>query len=82
MRLPITERNYAVGCGGKTSHIDKLDTYTSFKCRFVMEDYLDTIANREHRVQSMKILISNYRLAIGTGRFSKTPRNDRLCLYC
>ena len=26
--------------------------------------------------------ISNHRLAIETGRFSKTPRNDRLCLYC
>ena len=64
------------------SSFSKLDTYTSFKCRFDMEDYLDTISNREHRVQYRKIRISNHRLAIETGRFNKTQRNDRLCLYC
>ena len=29
-----------------------------------------------------KIRISNHRLAIETGRFSKTPRNERICLHC
>ena len=28
------------------------------------------------------MLINNHRLAIETGRFSKSPRNERLCLYC
>ena len=28
------------------------------------------------------MLINNHRLAIKTGRFSKSPRNERLCLYC
>ena len=30
-----------------------------------------------HRVQYTNIRISNHRLAIETGRFIKTPRNDR-----
>ena len=47
-----------------------------------MEGYLNSISNREHRVQYSKIRISNHRLAIETGRFNKTPRNARLCLYC
>ena len=29
-----------------------------------------------------KIRINNYRLAIEMGRFSKTPRNERICLHC
>ena len=29
-----------------------------------------------------RIRISNRRLAIETGRFSKTPRNEKICLHC
>ena len=37
---------------------------------------------RAHRIILSKIRISNHRLKIQTGRFSKTPRNERICLHC
>ena len=40
------------------------------------------VKNRAHRIIISKIKISSHRLAIETGRFSKTPRNERICLYC
>ena len=64
------------------SSFSKLDTYSSFKSRFCMEGYLDTISNRAHRVCYSKIRISNHRFAIETGRFRKVPRNERWCLFC
>ena len=47
-----------------------------------MEDYLDTISNRSHRVCYSKMRISNHRFAIETGRFRKIPRDERCCLFC
>ena len=40
------------------------------------------LKKRAHRIILSKIRISNHRLAIETGRFSKTPRNERICLHC
>ena len=37
---------------------------------------------RAHRIILSKIRISNHRLAIEMGRFSKTPQNERICLHC
>ena len=36
------------------SSFSKLDTYNSFKCRFNLEGCLNSISNREHRVQYSK----------------------------
>ena len=60
----------------------RLDAYLSFKSKFCMECYLDTISNRTHRVWYTKVRISNHRFAVETGRFSKTPREERLCTFC
>ncbi|MES9993748.1 MAG: reverse transcriptase family protein [Candidatus Thiodiazotropha sp.] len=60
----------------------KMDTYTSFKDRFCMENYLNTVSNRAHRVSYTKIRISNHRLAVETGRYHKIPRCARFCEYC
>ena len=64
------------------SSFSKLNTYVSFKSKFCMEGYLDTILNRTHRIWYTKIRISNHRFAVETGRFSKIPRDERLCLFC
>ena len=45
-----------------------------------MEGYFDTILNRAHRIWYTKI--SNHRFAVETVRFSKIPRDERLCLFC
>ena len=47
-----------------------------------MEGYLDTVSNRSHRVWYAKIMMSNHRFAVENGRFSKIPRDERLCSFC
>ena len=47
-----------------------------------MEGYLDTIFNRTHRNWYTKIRVSNQRFAVEAGRFSKIPRDEKLCLFC
>ncbi|MEW8544064.1 MAG: hypothetical protein AB2693_11065, partial [Candidatus Thiodiazotropha sp.] len=64
------------------NNFSKLDSYISFKSKFCMEGYLDTISNRLHRVWYTKTRISNHRFAVETGRFRKTPRDERFCLFC
>ena len=58
------------------SSFSKLNTYVSFKSKFCMKGYLDTILNRTHRIWYTKIRISNHRFAVETGRFSKIPRDE------
>ena len=60
----------------------KMDTYCLLKQRFGFENYIRDVNIRSHRIILSKMRISNHRLAIETGRFSKTPRNERLCLFC
>ena len=45
-----------------------------------MEGYLDNISNRTHCAWYSKLKISNHRFAFEIGRFSKIPKNERLCL--
>ena len=59
-----------------------MDTYYLLKQRFGSENYISDVKKRAHRIILSKIRISNHRLAIETGRFSKTPRNERICLHC
>ena len=47
-----------------------------------MEGYLDTISNRTYRPWYSKMRICNHRFAYETGRFSKTPMDEILCLFC
>ena len=60
----------------------KMDTHCLLKQRFGFEYYIRDVNIRIHRIILSKMRISNHRLAIETGRFSKTPQNERLCLFC
>ena len=60
----------------------KMDTYCLLKQRFGLENYTSDVKKRAHRIILPKIRISNHRLAIETGRFSKASRNERICLHC
>ena len=62
--------------------LSKMDTYCLLKQRFGFENYIRDVNIRTHRIILSTMRISNHRLAIETGRFSKTPRNERLCLFC
>ena len=56
----------------------------SFKNKFCKEGHFDAISNRTHIIWYTKIRISNHRsrFADETIMFSKTPRDERFCLFC
>ena len=58
------------------------DVNVMIKQMFGFENYIRDVNIRTDRIIISKMRISNHRLAIETGRFSKTPRNERLCLFC
>ena len=60
----------------------KLSFFSSFKNDYECETYLDTINNFEERRHFTRIRLSNHRLAIESGRYTKIPLEDRLCNFC
>ena len=58
-------------------------TYTKFKSRFGMEDYL-TILPAENRKIFTRFRISAHNLAIERGRYTRppTPVEERTCKHC
>ena len=59
-----------------------METYCLLKQMFGLENYISDVKKRAHRIIISKIRISILRLAIETGWFSKTPRNEKKCLFC
>ena len=59
-----------------------MDTFCLLKQNFGQGNYINDIMIRAHRIILSNMRISNHRLAIKTGRFSKIQRNERLCLSC
>ena len=55
--------------------------YRGFKCEFGYEKYLN-MSNTKNRITLTRFRTSNHRLPIETGRWSNTPRNERLCIIC
>ena len=47
-----------------------------------ISSYLDLTRNSTNRKDSEKLRISNHKLMIETGRYDKTPHNDRFCPVC
>jgi len=59
----------------------KLDMYRQIKTEFQYEEYLDCPNSREGQIALTRLRVSNHRLRIETGRYTKpyTPRENRLC---
>ena len=47
-----------------------------------ISSYLDLTRNSTNRKDLEKLRISNHKLMIETGRYDKTPHNDRFCPVC
>ena len=60
----------------------KLSTYVKIKQKWGFESYLSVVRNFDYRRSMCKIRISSHSLKIETGRFTNTPRNERLCTKC
>ena len=79
--IPIFQRPKR---GSKLPHITdrrKLRSYAVFKRDFFLEKYLlhESLVNRKNLT---RLRISSHKLSVETGRFNKTPLENRLCAMC
>ena len=65
---------------------NKMRTYQLFKTidNYECEDYLHQVTNTRHRIALTKLRISNHKLAIETGRYSRPFKKpaERICPIC
>ena len=66
----------------KSSSIKLKLFYNSYKHSFSKEPYLDLVTNPAFRFTTTRLRISAHDLHIESGRYTKTPREDRLCKWC
>ena len=60
----------------------KLQAYSNFKYDTEYEPYLKYIHNKKHKFALSRLRLSAHSLAVETGRYDRTPREDRLCAHC
>ena len=56
-------------------------SYVSYKDSFTLEKYLVKLS-KQHRTTLSKLRTNNHRLPVVTGRFNRTPREERYCNKC
>ena len=65
---------------------DKMRTYRLFKTidNYRCEDYLHQVTNTRHRIALTKLRLSNHKIAIETGRYSRPFKKpaERICPIC
>ena len=65
---------------------NKMRTYRLFKTidNYKCEDYLHQVTNTRHRIALTKLRLSNHKLAIETGRYSRPFKKpaERICPVC
>jgi len=67
--------------GMKENQGNKLRTYRKFKLTYEREKYLE-ITNFSYRRAMTKLRISDHPLQIEAGRYTRTPPDDRICMFC
>ena len=60
----------------------KLRFYSKLKTTCGMERYLTDIKNVKHRMAMTRLRLSSHNLNIEEGRYSSTPREERICSLC
>lgn len=60
----------------------KLQSYCIFKSDTEHESYLDFVRPNKYKYALSKFRLSSHNLAIETGRYDATPRDERVCVYC
>ena len=62
----------------------KHDSYRKIKHNFVMQEYLSTVRNGDHRKAMARIRTRSHRLRIERARYTipKPDQNDRICEKC
>ena len=60
----------------------KMKVLSLLKNSMGRETYLQDITNPRHRQAMSRLRLSGHNLEIERGRYTKTPRNERICKYC
>ena len=63
---------------------NKLLCYSSFKCHFRPEPYIDLVRNRNQRCHLSRLRVSAHHLGVEVQRYHRppVPRSERYCVYC
>ena len=61
---------------------NKLELYFKVKKQFRFENYINFVANVQHRIAITKFRTSTHNLPIETGRYKNTPKEERYCIMC
>ena len=64
------------------SKSSKLSFYNTIKNKFARESYLDTVKGFSRHDSTSKLIISAHNLEIEQGRYTNTPRHERICKWC
>ena len=56
--------------------------YNFYKTSFTKEPYLDLVTNPAFRYRTTRLRVSSHDLEIEKGRYTNTPRNERICKWC
>ena len=60
----------------------KLTFYNSIKNDYIWEPYLDEVSNFNERRSTSRLRCSAHQLKVELGRYTNTPRDERICDYC
>ena len=62
--------------------LTKLQTYSSFKLDTTYEPYLNKTHDKKHKFALSRLRLSSHSLAIETGRYNGTLKEERKCVNC
>ena len=82
MFLQLMKQKYISYWQHTLQHSQKLEFYRSFKNEYATSSYLELTRRVSDRRTLTKLRISNQKLMIELGRYSDTPRDNRLCPVC
>ena len=60
----------------------KLAVYKEIKHNYLLETYLSDVKDFNKRVAVTKLRLSAHNLPVETGRYSNTPKQNRVCTFC
>ena len=64
------------------SNSSKLSFYNKIKNKFARESYIDAVKGFSRRYSTTQLRISAHDLEIERGRYTNSPREERLCQWC
>ena len=78
----IMKQKYINKWRHSVNYTRKLEFYNTFKHCYEISSYLNLTRKTINRKALVKLLVSNHKLMIETGRYNQTPHDKSLCPVC